>query len=225
MREVRVLVACEESQTVCKAFRSVGIDSYSCDILPCSGGYPEWHIQQDVLPLINGNCKFTTCDGTIHQIAGEWDLLICHPPCTYLTCSGNKWFKPEYKDRFPDRFQQREDAVQIFMMFVNAKCEHIAIENPVGIMSTRYRKPDQYIQPYYFGDPEKKTTGLWLKNLPRLVPTNIVEPQIIRTKSGVNEPKWHMDTLGLPKEERSRLRSKTFLGIAQAMAEQWGSML
>lgn len=222
---MKLLVCCEESQTVCKAFRNRGWEAYSCDILDQSGGHPEWHIQQDVLSLIDGNCEFTTCDGKEHKIIGEWDLLICHPPCTYLTCSGNRWFKPEYKDRFPDRFQQREDAVQFFMTFVNAKCKHIAVENPVGIMSTRYRKPDQYIQPYYFGDPEKKTTGLWLKGLPCLVPTNMVEPQIIRTKSGVNEPKWHMDTMFLPKEERSRLRSKTFPGIAQAMAEQWGDYL
>lgn len=222
---MKLLVCCEESQTVCKAFRNRGWEAYSCDILDQSGGHPEWHIQQDVLSLINGNCKFTTCDGKEHKIIGEWDLLICHPPCTYLTCSGNRWFKPEYKDRFPDRFQQREDAVQFFMAFINAKCKHIAVENPVGIMSTRYQKPDQYIQPYYFGDPEKKTTGLWLKGLPCLVPTNMVEPQIIRTKSGVNEPKWHMDTMFLPKEERSRLRSKTFPGIAQAMAEQWGDYL
>lgn len=222
---MKLLVCCEESQTVCKAFRERGWEAYSCDILEESGGHPEWHIQQDVLPLINGDCKFTTCDGKEHEIIGEWDLLICHPPCTYLTCSGNRWFKPEYKDRFPDRFQQREDAVQFFMTFVNAKCKHIAVENPVGIMSTRYQKPDQYIQPYYFGDPEKKTTGLWIKGLPCLVPTNMVEPQIIRTKSGVNVPKWHMNTLPLPKEERSRLRSKTFPGIAQAMADQWGSYL
>ena len=222
---MKLLVCCEESQTVCKAFRNRGWEAYSCDILNQSGGHPEWHIKSDVLPLIDGNCKFTTCDGKEHEIVGEWDLLICHPPCTYLTCSGNKWFKPEYKDRFPNRFQQREDAVQFFMAFVNAKCKHIAIENPVGIMSTRYRKPNQYIQPYYFGDPEKKTTGLWLKGLPCLIPTDIVEPQIIRTKSGVNEPKWHMDTMILPKEERSRLRSKTFPGIAQAMAYQWGTYL
>lgn len=222
---MKLLVCCEESQTVCKAFRERGWEAYSCDILDQSGGHPEWHIQQDVLPLINGNCKFTTCDGKEHEIIGEWDLLICHPPCTYLTCSGNRWFKPEYKDRFPDRFKQREDAVQFFMTFINAKCKHIAVENPVGIMSTRYRKPDQYIQPYYFGDPEKKTTGLWLKGLPCLVPTDMVEPQIIRTKSGVNEPKWHMDTIFLLKEERSRLRSKTFPGIAKAMAEQWGQYI
>ena len=222
---MKLLVCCEESQTVCKAFRELGWEAYSCDIEPNSGGHPEWHIQQDVLPLIDGDCRFTTCDGKEHEIIGEWDLLICHPPCTYLTCTGNKWFKPEYKDRFPNRLQQREDAVQFFMAFVNAKCKHIAIENPVGIMSTRYRKPDQYIQPYYFGDPEKKTTGLWLKELPCLVPTDIVEPQIIRTKSGVNEPKWHMDTMFLPKKERSRLRSKTFPGIAKAMASQWSQFV
>ena len=222
---MKLLVCCEESQTVCKAFRELGWEAYSCDIEPESGGHPEWHIQQDVLPLIDGDCSFKTVDGTEHHIEGQWDLLICHPPCTYLTCSGNRWYKPEYKDKFPNRIEQRERAVEFFMTFINANCEHIAVENPVGIMSTRYRKPNQYIQPYYFGDPEKKTTGLWLKGLPCLKPTNIVEAVIIRTKSGVNEPRWHMETMYLPPKERAKLRSKTFPGIAKAMAEQWTEYL
>ena len=219
---MNVLIACEESQRVCIAFRDKGHNAFSCDILPCSGGHQEWHICGDVLPLLNGNCEFLTMDGVLHRIAGKWDLIIAHPPCTYLTLAGNKWFKPEFSVRFPDRQKQRKEAVNFFMAIANADCDRIAIENPVGVMSSQWRKPDQYIEPYMFGDPEKKKTGLWLKGLPLLRPTNIVEPVIIHCKSGANEPRWHMETMHLPKAERSRLRSQTFPGIAKAMAEQWG---
>lgn len=204
---MKVLVACEESQEVCKAFRARGHEAYSCDILEPSGGYPEWHLKCDVRDVLYD----------------KWDLCIAHPPCTYLTAAGNKWFKPEFESRFPHRRQQREDAVSFFMLF--AKADHIpkiAIENPAGIMSSRWRKPDQYIEPFYFGDAEKKKTGLWLKGLPKLIPTNIVEPVIVHCVSGANEPRWHMETIKLPPAERSRARSKTFHGIAVAMAEQWG---
>lgn len=227
---MRVLVACEESQEVCKAFRALGHEAYSCDIQECSGEHPEWHIRGDVLfvlnPIDHGNnylpaIWFSTVDGEFHEV-NRWDLIIAHPPCTYLTLAGNKWFKPEFESRFPERKKQREDAINFFMQFVNADCERIAIENPIGVMSSNYRKPDQYIEPYYFGDAEKKKTGLWLKGLPLLKPTNIVEPVIVRCKSGANEPRWHMETMKLPKEERTRVRSKTFPGIAKAMAEQWG---
>ena len=221
---MKVLVACEESQTVCKAFRGKRHEAYSCDIQPCSGGHPEWHIMQDVIPILNGNCEFKTIDGTTHKIEGKWDLIIAHPPCTYLTLAGNKWFKPEFSDRFPDRQKQRKEAVDFFMAIANADCDKIAIENPVGIMSSQWRKPDQYIEPYMFGDPEKKKTGLWLKGLPLLKPTNIVEPVIIHCKSGANEPRWHMETMNLPKEERSRVRPQTFIGIANAMAAQWSDI-
>ena len=227
---MNVLIACEESQEVCKAFRARGHRAFSCDIQECSGGHPEWHIQDDVLGILNpkdhGNNTldavwFVTMDGRFHETP-KWDLIIAHPPCTYLTLAGNKWFKPEYKDRFPERAKQREDAVEFFMQFANADCDRIAIENPVCIMSSRWRKPDQYIEPYFFGEPEKKKTGLWLKGLPLLKPTNIVEPIIVHCASGANEPRWHMETMKLPKEERSKARSKTFPGIARAMAEQWG---
>lgn len=203
---MKVLVACEESQEVCKAFRAIGHEAYSCDIEPCSGGHPEWHIQVDALELLK-----------IH-----WDMIIAHPPCTYLTNAGNRWFNPEYHERFPEREKQREDAVRFFMAIWNADCSHVAIENPQGIMSTRFRKPDQYIEPFYFGEAEKKKTGLWLRGLPKLKPTNIVDPVIIKCKSGVMEPRWHMETISIPSKERSRIRSKTFPGIARAMAEQWG---
>ena len=205
---MRVLVACEESQEVCKAFRELGHEAYSCDIEPCSGGHPEWHLQCDALEIIKM----------------RWDLIIAHPPCTYLTNAGNKWFKLEYQERFPDRKQKREDAVSFFMAFWNADCPRVAIENPQGIMSSRFRKPDQYIEPYMFGDAEKKKTGLWLRGLPALAPTNVVEPIIIECASGAREPRWHMETMHLPPKERSKARSKTFPGIARAMAEQWGGI-
>ena len=216
------MVACEESQTVCKAFRERGYEAYSCDIQEPSGGHPEWHICGDVLPLLNGNCEVTTMDGVKHRIEGKWDLIIAHPPCTYLTLAGNKWFKPEFADRFPNRQKQRKEAVDFFMAIANADCDRIAIENPVGVISSQWRKPDQYIEPYMFGDPEKKKTGLWLKGLPLLKPTSIVEPVIIHCKSGANEPRWHMETMKLPPNERAKARSKTFPGIAAAIAEQWG---
>ena len=219
---MKVLVACEESQRVCIAFRKRGYEAYSCDIQEPSGGHPEWHILGDALKAIEGGI-ITTMDGKTHDI-GRWDLLIAHPPCTYLTITGNKWFKPEFADRFPDRKKQRKEAVEFFMAFANADCDRIAIENPVGIMSSQWRKPDQYIEPYMFGDPEKKKTGLWLKGLPLLKPTNIVTPVIIHCKSGANEPRWHMETMKLPPNERAKARSKTFPGIAAAMASQWSDI-
>ena len=211
MRRLRVLIACEESQAVCKAFRELGHEAYSCDIQDCSGGHPEWHFKQDVLPLL-------------HQ---HWDLIIAHPPCTYLTVTGNRWFNVErYGDAAIQRAKDREEAAAFFMEFVNAPCEHIAIENPIGVMSSRYRKADQTIQPYQFGDPHRKSTCLWLKGLPKLEPTKIVEPEIVVYKNGKGtDSPWHMDSMKLPKEERSRFRSKTFPGIAKAMAEQWSSYL
>ena len=205
---------------MCIAFRKRGHEAYSCDIQEPSGGHPEWHILGDALKAIEGG-EVATMDGKMHDI-GRWDLLIAHPPCTYLTLAGNKWFKPEFAYRFPDRQKQRKEAVDFFMAIANADCDRIAIENPVGIMSSQWRKPDQYIEPYMFGDPEKKKTGLWLKGLPLLKPTNIVEPVIIHCKSGANEPRWHIETMHLPKEERSRVRSQTFIGFAEAIAEQWG---
>lgn len=219
---MKILVACECSQKVAAAFRAKGHEAYSCDIEPSYGGHPEWHICDDVLPLLPGNCGFFTESKEYHYIDGPWDMIIAHPPCTFLTLAGNKWFKPEFASRFPERQQQRREAIDFFMAFAEADCPRIAIENPVGVISTHWRKPDQYIEPFFFGDPEKKKTGLWLKGLPLLVPTDIVEPVIIRCKSGANEPRWHMETMKLPRKERSKIRSQTFPGIASAMAEQWG---
>lgn len=220
---MNVLIACEESQRVCSEFRRLGHRAFSCDLEPCSGGHPEWHIQGDVLPLLNGDCTFQTADTHTHTQTGKWDLIIAHPPCTYLTVTGNRWFNREvYGEKAVKREHDREDAVNFFMAFANAQCEHIAIENPIGIISTRWRKPDQIVQPYMFGDPFEKKTCLWLKGLPILTPTNEVEPQP-RTMydSGRSLPKWFADAWKLPKAERVKLRSKTFPGIAKAMAEQF----
>lgn len=208
---MKVLVACEESQEVCKAFRELGHEAYSCDIQDCSGGHPEWHLKQDVIPLLNQ----------------EWDLIIAHPPCTFLTVTGNRWFNVErYGDKAIQRQKDREKAVEFFMQFVNAKCDKIAIENPIGYMSTAYKKPTQIIHPYMFGDPARKATCLWLKGLPKLTPTNMVEPVIIQYQNGKGtDNPWHMDTMKLPPKERAKTRSKTFPGIAKAMAEQWGGKL
>jgi hypothetical protein len=220
---MKVLVACEESQEVCKAFREKGHEAYSCDIQECSGGHPEWHIQSDVLPLLNGNCEFVTVDDQKHSVDGKWDLIIAHPPCTYLTVTGNRWFNVErYGDKAVQRIKDRKEAAKFFMAFANADCDHIAIENPVGYMSTYWRKPDQIIQPWMFGDAEEKKTCLWLKGLPNLIETNIVTPpDRVRFNSGKSMPKWYADAWHLSKEERSKLRSKTFPGIAKAMANQW----
>ena len=220
-----VLVACEESQEVCIAFRGKGIEAYSCDIKKCSGNHPEWHICCDIFELVDDFPFYFYCqDGSYHYV-NHWDLIISHPPCTYLTCTGNRWFNIErYGEKAIERMKLREEAVQFFMKIVNIKCDKIAIENPVGVMSTRYCKPTQIIQPYMFGEPYEKRTCLWLKGLPPLVPTLIVkpEPRVVYS-SGASMPAWYNK---IPKGvDRSTYRSKTFPGIAKAMAEQWGSVL
>lgn len=204
---MKILVACEESQAVTKELRALGHEAYSCDIEPCSGGHPEWHLQQDVIPLLEE----------------KWDMIIAFPPCTYLTVTGNRWFNVErYGEKAIQRQKDREDAIKFFMAFANADCEKIAIENPIGCMSTEFRKPNQIIHPYMFGDAERKATCLWLKGLPELVPTNVVEPRVIKYKNGKGtDSPWHMETMGLPSKERAKMRSKTFSGIAKAMATQW----
>lgn len=220
----KILIACEESQTVCKAFRTRGYEAYSCDVQEPSGGHPEWHIMQDVIPLLNGNCEFKTTDGITHKIKGRWDLIIAFPPCTYLTVTGNRWFNVDrYGEKAIQRHKDRKDAIDFFMAFANADCEKIAIENPIGIMSSEWRKPNQIINPWQFGDAFEKKTCLWLKGLPELTPTNIVEiPPRKKFDSGKTMPSWYAEAWHLPKEERAKLRSKTFPGIAKAMAEQWG---
>lgn len=203
---MKVLVACEESQAVCKAFRELGHEAYSCDIQECSGGHLEWHIQEDVLPLLNGRCSFHTADGQMHWIEGKWDMIIAFPPCTDLAVSGARHFKAKQLDG------RQQRSIEFFLAFTKADCDRIAIENPIGIMSTKYRKPDQIIQPWQFGHGETKATCLWLKGLPLLQPTDIVE--------GREQRVWRMP----PSSERAKLRSKTYQGIAKAMAEQWGGL-
>jgi hypothetical protein len=149
-------------------------------------------------------------------------MIIAFPPCTYLTVTGNRWFADKYGEVAQERKRKRQQAARFFMAFANAECPRIAIENPVGYMSSAYRKPNQIIQPYQFGDAERKTTCLWLKGLPNLQPTNCVEPILRRYKDGRTDPAWHYDTIGFPPVERAKARSKTFPGIARAMAEQWG---
>ena len=229
---MKILIACEESQVVCKAFREKGHEAYSCDIQECSGGHPEWHIKQDVLSLLNGAKNkdkdviwfFKTQDGELHELPWKWDMIIGHPPCTHLSSSG-QWAYKKGKD-----ISLKYEGIEFFMKFVNADCDKIAIENPIGIMSTEYKKPSQIIQPWQFGHKAQKSTCLWLKGLPLLTPTNIVEKgefvEWIDKKTGrkKRQAKYDFDILKTAKtsEERSRLRSKTFTGIAEAMAEQWG---
>ena len=228
---MKILVACEESQAVTIELRKLGHEAYSCDIIECSGGHPEWHIKGDVLEILkpmtkydwNDYITFETMDGEEHWIEGKWDMIIAFPPCTYLTATGNRWFNVErYGEKAIQRHKDREEAVKFFMAFANADCQRIAIENPIGHMSTAYRKPNQIIHPYMFGDPARKATCLWLKGLKPLEPTNIVEPVVIKYKNGKGtDNPWNMDTMSLPPDERAKARSKTWAGIAKAMAEQW----
>jgi len=198
---MKILIACEESQTVCKAFRKKGHEAYLCDILPCSGGKPEWHIQGDVS----------------EQLKEKWDMIIAHPPCTHLAVSGARHFKQKIADG------RQQDGIDFFMQFTNLDCPKVMIENPVCIMSTKYRKPDQIIQPYMFGEPFKKTTCLWLKGLPKLEPTEIVEVGDYREYKCKNgKIARFSDWINKGGKDRQANRSKTFQGIADAMAEQWG---
>lgn len=224
---MKVLIACEESQTVCKAFRAKGHEAYSCDIIEPSGGHPEWHILGDAVKALKGGV-ITTTDGVEHDI-GKWDLVIAHPPCTYLAVSGNRWFNIErYGDKARQRIVERELAAAFFMQFINADCEHIAVENPIGYMSTYYRKPDCIIQPYEFGHHARKTSCLWLKGLPPLKPSDIVEPgEILPGGYSVGaSANFARDEKGKPirwnDPRTAKIRSKTFPGIAKAMADQWG---
>lgn len=211
---MKILVACEESQRVAIAMRERGHEAYSCDVISQSGGHPEYHIKSDVLPLIDGDCHFITENGLAHNIVGEWDMLIAFPPCTHLCCSGQRWFAEGRKPKY-----LREQGAAFFMKFVKARCHKIAIENPVGIMSTRYKKPTQIINPYEFGSTERKKTCLWLKNLPRLTPTDICPPE--KRTSNIHKAFFNGKQYAWNDPEVAKLRSKTFEGIAKAMATQW----
>lgn len=219
---MNVLIACEESQEVCKAFRAKGHRAFSCDLQECSGGHPEWHIQGDVLPLLNGSCTFQTADSHTHTQDGRWDLIIAHPPCTDLAVSGARHFAQKQKDG------RQQKSIVFFMQMALAECPRVAVENPVCIMSSAWRKPDQIIQPFMFGEHARKTTCLWLKGLPKLMPTDIVDPgEIVGKGFSVGA------SLDMARDENgkiiswndprtAKIRSKTFPGIAKAMAEQWG---
>lgn len=242
---MKILVACEESQAVTIELRRLGHEAYSCDIIDQSGGHPEWHIKGDVLPLLNPSIiplktdgwglrgiSFHTVDGKEHTILNRWDMIVAFPPCTHLAVSGARHFEQKRADG-----RQRK-SIEFFCRFLNADCDRIAIENPVGIISGDYipkhfldlaqkydlpRKPSQIIQPYEFGDPHKKTTCLWIKGLPLLEPTNIVSPDLISytCKNGKKVTFSEYMVHGFKSGDRAKHRSKTFPGIAKAMAEQW----
>lgn len=195
--DINILVACEESQAVTIELRNLGLTAFSCDLKPCSGGHPEWHIQGDAVKEAH---------------SGKYHAMFCFPPCTHLAVSGARWFK----DKIADGRQQ--EGIDLFMSFAKAPIPSISIENPIGIMCSKWRKPDQIIQPYQFGDTERKTTCLWLTNLPQLKHTKVVEP--VFSRSGLT--KTH---IGFGRNNNSNMRSKTFPGIASAMANQWSKFL
>lgn len=229
---VRILVACEESQAVTKELRALGHEAYSCDIEACSGGHPEWHIMADVLPLLNGFCFFHTMDATEHYIDGKWDMIIAFPPCTHLASSGARSFKKKRCDG-----RQRK-GIEFFCKFLEADCERIAIENPVGIISGKYIrkwfpdldkkygfpiKPSQIIHPWQFGHPYEKTTCIWLKGIRPLRATKILKKP---GRGWVNQSFTKDGRYGGFNGEfgDAKTRSKTFHGIAKAMAEQWAGI-
>ena len=213
----KILVACEESQAITKAFRKLGFEAYSCDLLPCSGGNPEWHIQGDAIE---------------EAYSGKYDMMVAHPPCTYLAVSGARWLYNKDGTKNEERYKNQAEALDFVQQLMDAPIEHIAIENPISVISSHIRKPDQIVHPYMFGDKASKSTCLWLKNLPKLEPTNIVEKgEFVEftSKKGVKkrQPRWYYEALRNAKtpEERRTLRSKTFQGMADAIAEQWIKVL
>jgi len=212
---LNILVACEESQAVTVELRRLGHEAYSCDIEPETGGHPEWHIRQDVLPLLDGDCEFYTVDGEHRAIAGEWDMLIAFPPCTDLAVSGAAWFEQKRKDG------RQQRSIDFFMRFANAKCQRIMIENPVGIMSSLWRKPNQIIHPWMFGHLEQKATCLWTVGLPLLVETNNVREAMLALPRNQRERLHYLP----PSADRAKLRSKTFSGVAKAIAEQFAGQV
>ena len=213
----KILVACEESQAITKAFRKLGFEAYSCDLLPASGGYPEWHIQGDAIE---------------EAYLNDYDLMIAHPPCTYLAVSGARWLYNKDGSRNEERYKNQAEALDFVYKLMIAPIKYIAIENPISVISSHIRKPDQIVHPYMFGDKASKSTCLWLKNLPKLEPTDIVEKGEFVEWIGKNgkkkrQPKWYYDALAQAKspEQRRTLRSKTFQGMADAIADQWSKVL
>ncbi|MBQ2212848.1 MAG: DNA cytosine methyltransferase [Ruminococcus sp.] len=217
---MNILVACEESQRVCTAFRAKGHRAFNCDIIEPSGNHPEWHIKADVLPLLNGNCEFTTLDGKAHRQIGRWDMIIAFPPCTYMTAAGACRMYPQKGWISPERIAKAIQARDFFLSMLHADCGKIAVENPKPLKVVQLPKESQRIQPYEFGEPYSKLTYLWLKGLPDLRPTNIVEPRETWIESGTHRNAGTQKNYNSGR--RKKLRSKTFQGIADAMAEQWG---
>ena len=208
MTTLKVLIACEESQTTCKAFRALGHEAYSCDIQDCSGGHPEWHFKQDVLPLLRE----------------PWDLIIAHPPCTFMSKAGARWMYPTAGTISDERYQLSQEAKAFFMEFWNCPCPHLAIENPVPLQIVGLPKPTQAIQPYEYGDPYSKKTLLWLRGLPELRPTKVLKehtPWMPSNTSGFAHGQG--GSRGIAHDQR--MASKTFEGIAAAFADQWSKYL
>lgn len=211
---MKILIACEESQAVCTEMRRLGHEAYSCDLQEPSGGHPEWHILGDALEALKGG-TIVTMDGETNYVP-KWDMLIAHPPCTHLAVSGARWFAEGKKP-----LSLRKEAADFFLKFFETDIPKIAVENPVGVMSTIYRKPDQIIHPWQYGHAEEKTTCLWLKGLPKLKPTNNVREEMMKLNKKERERIWYMS----PGTERAKERSKTFSGIVRAMAEQWAGKI
>lgn len=247
---MKVLIACEESQAITKEFRKLGHEAYSCDLLPCSGGHSEWHFQDDCIEVANGwfdmnevtinnnfALKFDVWSDEneyeykqhrIRQIGWNWDLMIAHPPCTYLALSGNRWLYNKDGSKNQERWDNQAKALNFVRALMDAPIKRIAIENPMSVISSQIRKPDQIVQPWMFGDKAQKSTCLWLKNLPLLKPTDIVDKGefiefVDKNGKKKKQPLWYYEALRQAKttEERRTLRSKTFKGMAKAIAEQW----
>ena len=218
---MKILVACEESQAVTKEFRKLGHEAYSCDIIECSGGHPEWHIQSDASLLINGNCTFKTMDGVEHVVTNKWDLIIAHPPCTYMSKAGARFMYPTAGNIDENRLFKALEAKEFFMKFLNADCEKICVENPTPLKCVGLPKESQVVQPFEYGHPFSKRTLLWLKGLPHLKPTKIVneyKPYLPSNTGGFARGKGGSRGVA----HNAKDASKTFEGIAKAMAEQWG---
>ena len=216
-----VLIACEESQRVCTEFRRIGHEAYSCDIQECSGSHPEWHIQQDVLSLLNGDCEFESKDGKKHRISGQWDMIIGFPPCTKTSNAGARHLYKGGRLNI-QRFYEGMCGKALFEAILHAECERIAVENPVPSRIFRFPEPTQIIQPYMFGHPYTKKTLLWLKGLKPLRPTELIKPERAWCPSGSYSLRHGEAHRGMFTTDRAKNRAKTFPGIARAMAEQWG---
>ena len=217
---MKILVACEESQEVTKAFRSKGHEAFSCDIQSCSGGFPNWHIKDDALKLIKGDAFFLTCDGSTHYI-DKWDMIVAFPPCTYITNAGSVRMRVKGKIQ-PERYARMLEARDFFMAFYSADCPKIAIENPTPMKLAELPQYTQAIQPYEYGHPYSKRTCLWLKGLPNLVPTQIIDNHEPYVNGGCKDAHGNYRRFQGRKERDPKIRSKTFPGIAKAMADQWG---